>query len=154
MKNIEPETPPDRSGRSRLKYVGNLLGNWLPIVLLTLGSLWVMQGALALTSHHGIIFSGTDYNAGTVKAGVTVTHDIRVVNLSSSPVQIYAMAHCGCTVVNVPAKPLAPLKGAIVTARVSTENAQKGLLQSGLMLQMQEGLRTWQEPVLITFRLK
>ena len=92
-----------------------------PPVLVTLGVLWLLQGALARTSSHGVIIQSLNYNAGAVKAGSTVTDTVRIINLSSQPIEIDAQPGCGCTVAEVPEKPLAPLHSEVVRLEVSTD---------------------------------
>lgn len=38
-----------------MNQAGKIAGAWEPVVLGTLGTLWVLQGALALTPEHGLI---------------------------------------------------------------------------------------------------
>lgn len=38
-----------------MNQAGKIAGAWEPVVLVTLGTLWVLQGALALTPEHGVI---------------------------------------------------------------------------------------------------
>lgn len=80
-----------------------------PPTLIILGVLWVVQGALAHMSSHGLIIRNLNCDAGTVKAGSTVTDTVRIINLSPLPVEVDAQPGCGCTVASVPDKPLAPL---------------------------------------------
>lgn len=40
---------------TRMNKAGKIAGAWESVVLVTLGTLWVLQGALALTPEHGVI---------------------------------------------------------------------------------------------------
>jgi len=61
-----------------------------------------------------------------VKAGATVTDIVRIINLSSTPVEVDAQPGCGCTVASVPDKPLAPLDSELVKLEVDTDGIGKG----------------------------
>lgn len=71
------------------------LSRFGPPTLIVLGSLWLLQSVFAHTGSHGIIICNLNDNAGTVKAGSTVTDNVRVINLSSQPVEVEAQPGCG-----------------------------------------------------------
>ena len=125
-----------------------------PPVLVTLGVLWLLQGALARTSSHGVIIQSLNYNAGAVKAGSTVTDTVRIINLSSQPIEIDAQPGCGCTVAEVPEKPLAPLHSEVVRLEVSTDGMGKGELEKGVVFKMQSGNIAWERVATVKFRLR
>ncbi len=124
-----------------------------PPMLITLGVLWLLQGALAHTGNHGVIIRNLNYDAGTVKAGSTVTGTIRLINLSSAPVQVDARPGCGCTVADVPDKPVAPLHSEAIKLVVDTDGMGKGQQQKGVLLEMQAGAKSWQQVANIKFRV-
>ncbi len=122
-----------------------------PPTLITLGVLWLLQGALAHTGSHGVIIRNLNYDAGTVKAGSTVTDTVRIINLSPSPVEVDAQPGCGCTVASVPDKPLAPLHSELVKLEVDTDGMGKGQQQKGVLLEIQSGKRSWEQVATIKF---
>lgn len=134
--------------------IKRLLNGWGPVVLLTLGTLWLLQAALAKTAGHGVILRGLNYDAGAVRAGAVVTDEVQVVNLSSQPVEVDAQPGCGCTVVDVPSKPIAPLHSEVIRANVDTDSMNKGAQQKSVMLYLRSDNRTWQRLVAVNFRLK
>ena len=109
-----------------------------PPTLIVLGSLWLLQSVFAHTGSHGVIIRNLNYDAGVVKAGSIVTDTVRLINLSSQPVEVDAQPGCGCTVVDVPDKPLAPFHSEIVKLEVDTDGVQ-GKQQKGVILRMQAG---------------
>ena len=125
-----------------------------PPTLIILGVLWVLQSALAHTPGHGVIIRNLNYDAGTVKAGSTVTDTVRVVNLSSVPVEVDAQPGCGCTVASVPQKFLAPLHSEIISLEVDTDGIRKGAQEKRVLLRLQAGPRTWQRLALVIFRIQ
>ena len=132
--------------------------DWLhrfgPPMLITLGVLWLMQGALAHTGNHGVIIRNLNYDAGTVKAGSTVTDTVQLIDLSSSPVEVDAQPGCGCTVAEVPEKPLAPLHSEIVKLEVDTDGMSKKMQQKEVLIQMQSGQKLWEQVAHIKFQVK
>jgi len=122
-----------------------------PPMLITLGVLWVVQGALAHTGSHGVIIRNLNYDAGTVKAGATVTDIVRIINLSSTPVEVDAQPGCGCTVVSVPDKPLAPLHSEVVKLAVDTEGMKPGNQQKSVLLEIQSSKHSWKQITTIKF---
>ncbi len=122
-----------------------------PPTLITLGVLWLLQGALAHTGSHGVIIRNLNYDAGTVKAGATVTNIVRIINLSSSPVEVDAQPGCGCTDVEVPDKPLAPLHSEVVKMAVDTDGMKPGNQRKGVVLQLSIGKTSWQQVADVAF---
>jgi hypothetical protein len=122
-----------------------------PPTLMTLGVLWLLQSAFAHTGSHGVIIRNLHFDAGVVKAGATVTDSVRLINLSSVPVEVEAQPGCGCTVADVPDQPLAPLHSEVVKFTVDTEGMKNGPQKKGVFLQMQTGQKVWQEVVTIKF---
>lgn len=137
-----------------MNKVVKLASQWGPVVLLTLRTLWVLQGALALTPGHGVIMQGLNYNAGTVRVGKVISHDMRVINLSAQPVQVEAEPTCGCTIVAAPNYSLAPLHSAVIKAAVDTFGMQSTNQRKSVAISLTSGGRTWQQAALINFRLK
>lgn len=123
-----------------------------PPMLITLGVLWLLQGALARTSNHGVIIHNLNFDAGTVKAGTTVTDTVRIINLSSSPVEVDAQPSCGCTVAEVQDKPLVPLHSELVRLDVDTDGLKKGQQQKYVLLKMHSGTKSWEQVASIRFR--
>ena len=132
--------------------------DWLhrfgPPMLITLGVLWLMQGALAHTGNHGVIIRNLNYDAGTVKAGSTVTDTVQLIDLSSSPVEVDAQPGCGCTVAEVPEKPLAPLHSEVVKLEVDTDGMSKKMQQKVVLIQMQSRQKLWEQVADIKFQVK
>jgi len=126
------------------------LNRYGPPTLIMLGSLWLLQSVFAHTGSHGVIIHNLNYNAGTVKVGSIVTDNVRLINLSSQPVEVDAQPGCGCTVASVPDKPLAPMHSEVVKLEVDTDGMQ-GAQQKGVILQMQAGQKSWEEVVTIKF---
>ena len=126
---------------------------WLPPTLIVLGSLWLFQSALARTGGHGVFIAGADYDAGTVKAGAIVRHDLRLVNLSAA-VEVDPQPGCGCTVVSAPDRALAPLHAETVGSQVDTEGMKPGHYRKAIMVYLCADGHTWQQPTWITFRLR
>lgn len=125
-----------------------------PPTLIMLGSLWLLQAAFAHTGSHGVLLRNLRYDAGAVKGGSTVTDNVRLINLSSTPVEVYAQPGCGCTVADVPDKPLAPLHSEIVKLEVDTEGMKRGTQKKGVFLQMQSGQKNWKEVATIKFSVR
>ena len=130
------------------------LSRFGPPTLIVLGSLWVLQSVFAHTGSHGVLIRNLSYDAGTVKAGSTVTDNVRLINLSSQPVEVDAQPGCGCTVADVPDKPLAPLHSEVVQLTVDTEDAQEGSQEKQVLLQMRSGLKSWQEIASVKFSVR
>ncbi len=126
---------------------------FVPPMLITLGSLWLLQSAFAHAGSHGVIIRSLNYDAGAVKAGSMVTDNVRLINLSSVPIEVEAQSACGCTVVDVPDKPLAPLHSEVVKLEVDTTGIKKGSQEREVLLQMQSGKVFWAQEALIKFWL-
>lgn len=153
MEKQNSESPPEPIKAAMAKSISRVLGNWLPVVLLTLGSLWLLQGAVAHTSNHGVIVRGADYDAGAVKEGATVKHSVRLVNLSAQLVRVDAQPGCGCTVVQFPQQTLKPLRMVVIKVQVNTEGMGKGLQRRAVELNMQTRNTVWQDVTMVGFRL-
>ena len=125
-----------------------------PPTLIVLGSLWLLQSVFAHTGSHGVVIRSLNYDAGTVKAGSTVTDNVRLINLSSQPVEVDAQPGCGCTVADVPDKPLAPLHSEVVKLEVDTDGMEKGPQQKVVLLQLQSAQKEWEPIANINFILK
>ncbi len=125
-----------------------------PPTLIILGVLWVLQSALAHTPGHGVIIRNLSYDAGTVKAGSMVTDTVRLINLSSVPVEVDAQPGCGCTVASVPEKPLAPLQSELVKLEVDTYGISKGQQAKAVIIRLHSNQKTWQQVGTIRFRLQ
>lgn len=137
-----------------MNKAGKLAGAWGPGVLITLGTLWVLQGALALTPGHGVIVQGLNYDAGTVKIGTIISHNVRVTNLSAQPVAVDAQPTCGCTIVAASSYSLAPGHSAVIKAQVDTFGMKNTNQRKNVVISLTSGGRTWQQAALIGFRLK
>jgi len=122
-----------------------LASEWGPGVLLTLGTLWVLQGVIAKTSSHGVIVHGINYNAGMVKSGTVISHDVRVINLSAQSVQVDAQPGCGCTLVKSPTAPIRPLQSQNLETQVNTVGMKLGEQERATMVHLRLGSRTWQQ---------
>lgn len=125
-----------------------------PPTLIILGILWVLQSALAHTPGHGVIVRNLNYDAGTVKAGSTVTDTVRLINLSSVPVEVDAQPGCGCTVATLPVNALAPLHSEFINLSVDTDGMRKGAQKKGVFVKMHSGRKTWDQIVTIKFNLQ
>ncbi len=125
-----------------------------PPTLICLGSLWLLQAAFAHTGSHGVLIRNLSYDAGAVKSGATVTDAVRLINLSSAPVEVDAQPGCGCTVASVPDKPLAPLRSESVKLQVNTEGMKNGPQKREVLLQMWSGARMWQRVATIKFSVR
>lgn len=137
-----------------MSKIRKLAGEWAPGVLLTLGTLWVVQGALAYTPGHGIIVQGLNYNAGVVKSGTVVSHNLRVINLSALSVQVDAQPGCGCTVADTPTHFLAPLHSEVVKTQIDTTGMKYGLQRKGVFVSLLTGRQAWQQVATVQFRLQ
>ncbi len=122
-----------------------------PPTLIILGVLWVLQSALAHTPGHGVIIRNLNYDAGTVKAGSTVTDTVRLTNLSSVPVEVDAQPSCGCTVATLPVDVLAPLHSEVINLSVDTDGMGKGVQQKGVFVKMHSGQQAWNQSATIRF---
>ncbi len=130
------------------------LSRYGPPTLTVLGSLWVLQSVFAHTGSHGVIVRNLNYDAGVVKAGSTVTDTVRLINLSSQPVQVDAQPGCGCTVASVPEKPLAPFHSEVVNLTIDTDGTTKGRQERDVMLQMWSGQMVWEKTAIIKFQVE
>jgi len=125
-----------------------------PPTLIMLGSLWLLQAALAHTGSHGVIIRNLNCDAGPVKAGSTVTDTFQFINLSSAAVEVNPQPGCGCTVLDVPNKALAPLHVQVVKARVDTDGMKPGAQKRPIMVNMRSGGKVWQQTMWIKFLLE
>lgn len=130
------------------------LNRYGPPTLIMLGSLWLLQSVFAHTGSHGVIIRNLNYDAGTVKAGSIVTDNVRLINLSSQPVEVDAQPGCGCTVVSVPEKPLAPLHSEVITLKLDTEGMKKGDQKKSAFLQMWSGHKNWDKLATVEFEVQ
>jgi hypothetical protein len=137
-----------------MKKMLKAVQGWLPMTLIVLGSLWLLQAALARTSGHGVIVQGLNYNAGTVKQGATVSHEIRIINLTSQPVEVDAQPSCGCTVLYTPQADIAPLHSDRVLAQIDTTGMATGIQRKGVFLRFHSGFAIWQKVAMINFSLR
>ena len=124
-----------------------------PPTLITLGVLWLLQGALAHTGNHGVIIRNLNYDAGTVKAGSTVMDTVRIINLSTGPIWVDAQPGCSCTVADTPIKPVAILHSGIIKVEINTEGMGKGLQEKGVLLKLQNNQKMWEQLATIRFQL-
>ena len=122
-----------------------------PPMLITLGSLWLLQSAFAHAGSHGVILRNLHYDAGVVTPGSTVTDHVRIINLSSVPLEVEAQPGCGCTVADVPGQSLAPLHSEVVKFTVDTDGIGQGNQERDVVLQMRAGSQSWQQLVTIRF---
>jgi hypothetical protein len=130
------------------------LNRFGPPTLLMLGSLWVLQSVFAHAGSHGVIIRNLNYDAGTVKAGSMVMDEVQLINLSPSSVEVDAQPGCGCTMAEVPAKPLASLHREVIKIQVDTESSARGMDQKYVLLNIQQGSRTWNRIASIKFDLQ
>lgn len=129
------------------------LGRYGPPTLIMLGSLWVLQSVFAHTGSHGVIIQNLNYDAGSVKADSTVTDNVRLINLSSQPVEVVAQPGCGCTVAEVPEMPLSPLHTEVVKLEVDTDGMQ-GTQNKAVLINLKSGQQSWSQLATIKFRTK
>jgi len=122
-------------------------------MLITVGVLWMLQGALAYTGSHGVAIQGSDYDAGAVKSGSVISHYCRITNLSLSPVDVRAEPSCGCTLLNLPKEHLPPLSSEIVETRIETQGLKTGMHTKGVVMYLRSGSTDWQQATYIKFRL-
>ncbi len=122
-----------------------------PPTLIILGVLWLLQSALAHTASHGVIIQNLNYDAGTVKAGSIVTETVRLINLSSIPVEVDAQPSCGCTIATSPVDVLAPLHSEMIGLDIDTDGMRKGIHKKDALLQMHAGATTWQRTSIVKF---
>jgi len=124
-----------------------------PPTLIILGSLWLLQSVFAHTGSHGVIIRNLNYDAGTVKAGSIVTDNVRLINLSSQTVEVYAQPGCGCTVADVPEKPLAPFRSEVVKLEVDTDGMDRKSQEKGVLLKMVSKENAWQQVATMNFSI-
>lgn len=124
-----------------------------PPTLIILGSLWLLQSVFAHTKSHGVIIQNLNYDAGNVKAGSTVTDTVRLINMSSVTVMVDAQPGCGCTVANLPNKPLSSMSNESVRLEIDTEGMKKGLQSKAVLLTMQSGNQVWTRLAVIKFKV-
>ncbi len=122
-----------------------------PPTLICLGSLWLLQAAFAHTGSHGVLIRNLSYDAGAVKAGAMVTDTVRLINLSSTPVEVDAQPGCGCTVVDVADMPLAPLHSEAVKLEIDTAGMRKEAQKKGVLLRLRSGHKVWEQVVIVNF---
>lgn len=137
-----------------MNKAGKLAGEWGPLVLLTLGTLWVVQGALALTPGHGVIVQGLDYNAGNVTPGTMIRHSLKVTNLSAQTININAEASCGCTLLDTLAPSLSPMRSEVVEAKIDTYAMPIGIQRKSVIFTLAAGGRVWKNISVIRFQIK
>jgi len=143
---------PGMSANSTRRFA--FLNRYGPPTLIMLESLWLLQSVFAHTGSHGVIIHNLNCDAGTVKVGSVVTDNVRLINLSSQPVEVDAQPGCGCTVVDVPEKPLAPLHSEVVKLKVDTDGMGKGQQAKGVLLAMQAGAKSWEQVASIKFQIR
>ena len=124
-----------------------------PPTLIVLGSLWLLQSVFAHTGSHGVIIRNLNFDAGSVKSGSTVTDNVRLINLSSQPVEVDAQPGCGCTVADVPDKPLAPLHSEIVKLEVDTDGV-KGAATKKVLFDLHSNHQEWEQVAEVKFHVK
>ena len=133
----------------------NVLANIGPVLLITLGLLWIVQGALAHAKGHGVVVRDATFDAGVVKPGTVITHSVRVINFSAQPIQVDAQPSCGCTLVDNSSTTIGPLHSATIKAQIDTEGMPSEPQQKKVVvLQMQSGKQAWQQMETIKFRLQ
>lgn len=125
-----------------------------PPTLMTLGVLWLVQGALARTHSHGVIIHNLSYDAGMVKAGSTVTDVVQITNLSPVPVEVAARPSCGCTVASIPEAQLSPLRVESLGFEVDTDGMGKGLQEKRILLTLRSGQQSWERVAVIRFQVR
>ena len=76
---------------------------------------------------------------------------MRLINLSSQPVEVDAQPGCGCTVADVPEAPLAPLHSEVVKLSVDTKGMKRGGEKKGVFLQLQSGRKNWEKVATLSF---
>jgi hypothetical protein len=130
-----------------------LFGSWGPVLLLTLGILWLIEGASAHMRDHNVIIQGNNYNAGMIETGKAVSHEFRLLNLSTLPVEVDTQPSCGCTVVDVPSQIISPLHSGVVKVNINTQGIHPGLQQRAVLVQMVSGQKIWQQKAIIRFRV-
>lgn len=125
-----------------------------PPTLIILGVLWVLQSALAHTPGHGVIIHNLNYDAGTVKAGSTVTSVVHVINLSPVPVDVDAQPTCGCTLATLLNAPLPPLHSENVKIEIETDGMERGTQKKITSIHMHSGKETWEQVAQVTFQVQ
>ncbi len=134
-----------------MNKAGKLASQWGPGVLLTLGTLWVLQGALAFTPGHGVIVQGLNYDAGVVKSGVVVSHNVRLINLSAEPVRLDAQPACGCTILDTPFEQVMSFRTASIKAQVDTNGIKEGHYTKPISLRFKTNKTCWSRTIVIAF---
>jgi len=131
-----------------------LAGEWGPGVLLTLGTLWVLQGALALAPKRNVVIQGLNDSAGLVKSGTVISHNVRIINLSQHLVEVEAQPGCGCTVAETPKKAILPLHSGFVRLHINTNGLKTGgFYKKGVTIQLFSGEKIWQQTAIVSFKL-
>lgn len=125
-----------------------------PPVLVTLGVLWLLQGALARTSSHGVIIRHLSYNAGAVKPGTYIHDTVHLINLSARTISVDALPACGCTVADIPFQPLAPFQSEDISFEVDTTGMAVGQQKKSVLMHLNSGSTDWQAVAVITFYLQ
>ncbi len=134
-----------------MNKAGKLAGEWGPGMLLTLGTLWVLQGALAYAPGHGVIVQGLNCDKGVVKSGAVVRYDVRVTNLSAHSVWLNAQPACGCTILDTLSKPIVSFCTADMKAQVDTFGLKKGHYLKPVLLQFKTNRVRWNRTIMIAF---
>lgn len=125
-----------------------------PPMLMTLGVLWLLQGALARTSNHGVIIRNLSYNAGAIKPGTYIHDTVHLTNLSTRTVSVDALPACGCTVADIPFRPLAPFHSEDVSFEVDTTGMAMGQQKKLVLMHLSSGSKDWQAVAAIKFHLQ
>ncbi len=137
-----------------MNKAGKLAGEWGPGVFLTLGTLWVLQGALTLVPKRNVVIQGLNDSAGLVKSGAVISHNVRIINLSQHPVEVEAQAGCGCTVAETPEKAIPPLHSGFVKLRINTNGLKAGgFYKKEVTIQLFSGEKIWQQTAIVSFKL-
>lgn len=115
----------------------------------------LLQGVLTRISINGIVLRGRDYNAGIIKPGTLINHDIRLFNISRQSVQVSTTSSCGCAVANIAQDRLEPFGSMVVKVEVATRKGMKlGKHQESLTLLFRSGQEAWQQTASVQFVLR
>jgi len=125
-----------------------------PPTLIILGSLWLLQAAFAHTGSHGVIIRNLSYDAGVIKSGTLIHDTVYLTNLSVQPVSVDALPACGCTVADIPFRPLAPLHSEDVGFEIDTTGMAVGQQKKVVLMHLHSGSKDWQAVAAINFHLQ
>ena len=125
-----------------------------PPTLIMLGSLWLLQAAFAHTGSHGVIIRNLSYDAGAVKSGTLIHDTVYLTNLSVQPVSVDALPACGCTVADIPFRPLSPLHSEDVGFEIDTAGMAVGPQRKLVLVHLHSGSKDWQILASIKFQLQ